>query len=421
MKDRYSPSNNSKSHLLEWWSESVRSLAPEKTFSPLFSQIRRNSDSTALLFLGKAAAQTERASRAAGLSSCSRFVVSPESAPKEVLEFLQHPLKKNRRQLLWSQGEHPLPGEGSFFSGSRYVNWLEQLADEGVQNLEIFLSGGASSLFWLLPADWSRVRLERELQDLYRRPLTIEQLNQRRSRLCCLKNGGAARIARARIPSIKMRVHLISDVEPFGPEVVASGPFWLGPQEFSLPHLIYASNTLWVSDLKSRAEKSGVKVLSAESAQSGGWNTWVKRLDDQVRRSQAIRSNRSSLILLGGEPQVDLRGVKKPGRGGRQSQIATALALKYWDRILNGEIEILAASSDGLDGSSGSSGTYFSKDQIQRANRWNLQDELVQALQDFNTAGVLKKIGALLPAAPTGTNVQDVVMVSVKNPKSARD
>ena len=100
------------------------------------------------------------------------------------------------------------------------------LLGTSVKTLDVYLSGGASSLAWIPARVFLCVAVIRRLKILYRKPLDIRELNRERAKLCQLKQGGVR--ANSKIdfrPGLKIRVFYVSDVAPFGPEVLGGGPF----------------------------------------------------------------------------------------------------------------------------------------------------------------------------------------------------
>lgn len=311
----------------------------------------------------------------------------------------------------WFLGEHPLPGPGSFEAGGAILDFFDSLRRSGVTELWVFLSGGASSLAWVPTVP--RRELRERLEHLYALPLSIQQLNAERSRLCALKHGGAARWLRRLSPGTRARVLLISDVHPFGPGVVGSGPFW----ERGVPHRVLADNRTCVAAIASEARRRQQPVLWTGSGRVDSWQQWVKTLESQVRRF--VAEGRSGVLILGGEPAVALEHSGKPRRGGRMSHLAAALGLALFDVFEKHELEVLCMSSDGVDGTSGASGALLGAEFRRRALSSRgaaSRAKLAWAVENHETARVLRDWKLLFPAAPTGTNVQDCVVISLASP-----
>jgi hydroxypyruvate reductase len=92
----------------------------------------------------------------------------------------------------------------------------------------------------------------------------------------------------------------------------------------------------------------------------------------------------------------------RPGRGGRTLELALAAALEE-----SGGWTLLAASSDGLDGSSGAAGAWADGGTLARARRAGLDPEAALARHD--TRAVFAAAGDLFVTGPTGGNVGDWV------------
>src|SRR5690606_30988137 len=138
------------------------------------------------------------------------------------------------------------------------------------------------------------------LTKLYARPLTIQKLNEERSKLCALKGGGAARWLKRLAPQVRAHVQVLSDVYPYGAEVVGSGPFWDG----NVPHRIVADNGLLMACLRREAARMKLPVLRASALDSCSWSAWVTLVDEEYR--EHLAKGRSGVLIFGGEPSVDL-------------------------------------------------------------------------------------------------------------------
>ena len=300
------------------------------------------------------------------------------------------PIPNGIRELpdQWVQAEHPIPDHGSLKAGERILEFLASLPPGP---LEIYLSGGASSLAWVPLAGWSLEKLREELQELQLKGLSIAQLNRRRSRLCALKAGGAGHWLRRFSPGVRASVTLVSDVLPYGPEVVGSGPFWSA----GILHRVRADNSTLIRGMARHLKSCGIKVKHQEFGQVVAMDTWIRRV--------LIGAEESGFFLFGCEPKVQVG--HQGGQGGRMSHVATRLALDFLPLLQSGEMEILCASSDGRDGESGGSGVYLNFKSTQGVSAASLK----MAMRTWSTGSYWKRKGALLPEFASGTNVQDVV------------
>jgi hydroxypyruvate reductase len=391
----------------------------------------RDPGDAAVLCWGKAALDTAkelaRLSRAAHARRSKRrarklpaLVIAPAAAKPSGLG-------DPRREWRVIQGEHPLPGRGSFGAGCELLAFFDELGRQGVRRLEVHLSGGASSLAWVPARGLTAREIRARLEALYRAPLPIARLNAERARLCALKGGGAAKLLRERSPLTRARVHVTSDVLPYGLGVVGSGPFWDGRTR----HLRVMDGERWLRAMARIARARGVRVLGCEPGIVESVERWAERVEREIvgiRKRELTHA--SGIRLWGGEPLVDLKPGLKLGRaprlgrdvqarrterkrrGGRLTHLAALLLRRWADRIARGEIEILCQSSDGSDGASRSSAAYLTAPVARQALRQPAR--LDRSIRELDTASLLEKWGALLPSRHTGTNVQDAVILYFK-------
>jgi glycerate 2-kinase len=297
------------------------------------------------------------------------------------------------------EGDHPLPGAGSFAAAHQLLGFLDQLRVQDARLLTVHLSGGASSLAWLRPVSLPPAQLHARLSRLYRQGWGIARLNRERARLCGLKAGGAARWARWLAPQLRVRVEAISDVAPDPLKVVGSGPFWDG----SIPHRLLADNATWVRQASRALKAGGIPVLDALGARRGSIRSWHRQL--RARTRAALRAGREGVLLLGGEPALALP--RDSGRGGRQTHLAALFAQDFLPELRSGRLEALFLASDGVDGSSGAAGAWLRASAAQRLR----PERLLRAIRAYDAASELARAGALIASRISGTNVQDLAAV----------
>jgi glycerate-2-kinase len=108
------------------------------------------------------------------------------------------------------------------------------------------------------------------------------------------------------------------------------------------------------------------------------------------------------VLLAGGETTVTLSA--RRGRGGRSLELALAAAL---ERKGEAGWALLAAGSDGRDGSARAAGAFVDGTTIERTMTLGLDP--ARALLRHDTERFFKRLGDLLVTGPTGTNVADWV------------
>ncbi len=286
--------------------------------------------------------------------------------------------------------DHPIPGKRSFEAGQNLVRFFDDLDRHSVKNLAVYLSGGASSLAWIPEQGISRSEVVRRLKTLYRKSLNIRDLNYERAKLCQLKSGGAAFLAGAIAPDLKIQVFAVSDVSPFGPEILGGAPFF----SRSIPHILLADNSILRGALKKKLRAKDLGFVEGS----------MQNVFAQIKKT--IRRGKVGTFILGCEPSLMVPA--KHGKGGRQTHLACLLLKEFQHAIQAGKLEILCMSSDGDDGTSGGAGALLD------ANAADVTEkEIDRALKAFDSGRLLKSVGALVPVLKTATNVQDIVAIRI--------
>jgi glycerate-2-kinase len=382
----------------------LRSVDPERLFQAIFRQKPVASGPRGWLFWGKAADRSWEVARTSGVIRPGdlTLVITPQGPGEKTGSRFARPEFGALRIL----SEHPIPGEGSLEAGRSLLEFFDSLRRRNASQLDVFLSGGASSLAWLPHLGVSLESLQSRLERLYRLPLPIQEMNQSRSQLCSLKAGGAANWLARIAPDVRTRVHVISDVAPFGPEVVGSGPFW----NERTRHEVLADNGIYAQAFVQALSGGESRTLGVGCL--GSWESWIRRFEREIETLEKMSQGMTTpvTLILAGEPQVDVpRHVSKNARGGRMAQFAGGLALSLAPLFHEGRLELLAASSDGVDGRSGGAGVNLDRG---RSKLWAKKSEwtrlLAQGVSSFDCGRAWQEIGALIPAQATGTNVQDL-------------
>jgi len=108
-------------------------------------------------------------------------------------------------------------------------------------------------------------------------------------------------------------------------------------------------------------------------------------------------------LVMGGETTVTLRG---NGMGGRNLELALAAV-----PILSGRerVALITLATDGEDGPTDAAGALVTGETMQKARRLQLDPADFLARHDSYT--FFAQIGGLLKTGPTGTNVNDLVII----------
>jgi glycerate 2-kinase len=359
------------------------------------------------------------------------------------------------------EGDHPLPGRHSFTAAQRIGDIAVGMRSDDVAI--VLLSGGVTSLVAAPLRGMAESDLGQLFELLLSSGLDIRRMNAVRKRFT---RWGAGRLALALAPA-RSYVYVMSDVLGDDPADIGSGPcapdswtvkqvaellqqagilarispamrdYLTGVSRGVIPETpksthpafahvstrVIGSNRLALDAVNAHATQLSLDVecvtvpMQGEAAAAG-----ARIADALLNRAQ---EGRAGCMVWGGETTVQLIAVAQPtGRstpastlaatgvppvGGRCQELALAAARRLWQAGDAGRrITILAAGTDGRDGTTDAAGA-FADSLLWNAIRENGRDPEV-ALQRHESHAVLAATGALLPRRNTGTNVMDVVI-----------
>ena len=291
-----------------------------------------------------------------------------------------------RRGLEVLFASHPEPDRSSLAAARRA---RELFASFGPRDAILCLvSGGTSSLLCLPRAGLTLGDKKRRVARLVRSGAGILEVNRLRTSLSAVKGGRLGRGTRARLVTL-----VLSDVPGDRPSAVGSGPTIRG-RAGDLVRVV-GSNRMGLEAAVRFARERGLSP-----------RTLSRRLAGEARDAgasfarAAARLDPGQVLLAGGETTVALG--RRNGRGGRSLELALAAA-----RVLESarEVALLAAGSDGRDGSSAAAGAFADAGTIARARTLGL--DAAGALDRHDTHAVFAALGDLFVTGPTGTNVAD--------------
>jgi glycerate 2-kinase len=298
---------------------------------------------------------------------------------------------------------HPVPDERSLAAGAELERRIVAL-DPGTHPV-FLVSGGSSSLVESLRPG---VTLE-DVRALNSRGLAtgwdIARLNRERTRLSRLKGGGVARLLAGR-PAHAL---FISDVPNDDPGVIGSGLLGQAEgHEDRVLRIIVASIGVATGSLATMAAAHGLE-LDVRKERFEGEAADVAR--DFV---EALRQTSADGLVWGGESTVTLPA--HAGRGGRNQHLAlgAARALRA-----NEPLTLLAAGTDGTDGSTDDAGAIVDAGTVARAELAGVDVE--RAWREFDSGLALEAAEDLVHTGPTGTNVGDILIGIKQNRARVRD
>ncbi len=340
---------------------------------------------------------------------------------------------------------HPIPGE----AGVEGAKGIMRIANNaGEKDLIIFVLSGGGSAILPLPASGVSLREMQELtSSLLKSGAIITEINTVRKHLSSIKGG---QLARAAFPATVLGL-TISDVVGDPVDMIASGPAVPDPTTFQDAKNILVKYQLWdgVPDSIGAYIEQGLKNLALETPKPGdeifkkvstfvvgnnrvalkaieekarslGFNTMILStyLEGEARHvgtvlasigREELRFNgpieRPAFIIAGGETTVTVIG---SGKGGRNQELALSSA--FGIQGLKGAV-IASVGTDGIDGHSEAAGGIVDSESLNRALEKDLDARALLANND--SWGFFEGISDALLTGPTGTNVNDVMVVAV--------
>ncbi len=338
--------------------------------------------------------------------------------------------------------EHPVPGRGSVAAGDRL---LADLAEPGPEDFVCYLlSGGSSALLEKPVPPVTLAELQELTRMLLRRGVPIHELNVVRKHLSLVKGGRLAACLRA-----PAAVLVISDVIGDDLAIIGSGPFTADPSTYADARQVLVEAGVWeqapasvrvviergmgkelaetpsaipasVSQHIIGANRIALEAAAAACRQRGvPVHLLSSRFNGEARElgrflvavAQEILASSQPFsppvcLLAGGETTVTVQG---KGTGGRNHEVALGALLALGEDAEG--ISLLAAGTDGVDGTAQAAGAFA--DALARRRAADLGLDLAAFLAANDSAGFFAKIGGQVGDGPTGTNVMDFVAVLV--------
>lgn len=318
---------------------------------------------------------------------------------------------------------HPVPDETSLNAGIKLLEFIKNIP-HGADCL-FLLSGGASALIEVLPEGLVIDDLKKVNNWLLCSGMTIDKMNVVRKLLSCIKGGRLATY----FDGVNVQQLVLSDVIGDRLDIIGSGllvadkrtvnipalPDWIldlinkappmpepeNPVFDVIDSVILANNQTCMHSAKEKALSLGIEVfLNPEPLIDE-----VQMVADKL--TSYIKSAQSGLHVFGGEPVVNLP--EQSGRGGRMQALALLLARNIADCD---DVLVLCGATDGSDGNSEDAGALVDGYTIERGELagFDFDDCIWRA-----DAGLfLEAAGDLIQTGPTGSNVNDLVLIHKK-------
>ncbi len=348
------------------------------------------------------------------------------------------------RRIKYHPATHPVPTRKGL---QGVLSMLELVKNVSQSDLVIVLLSGGGSALMPLPARGTSLQDEGQVTSLLLKSgASIQEINAVRKHLSQIKGG---RLAERLYPATVLSL-IISDVVGDRLDAIASGPttpdtttysdaekvlvkydLWSripasarkvikeglggsiadtpkkGDRAFRLAHnLIVGSNGESCFTAAAAMRKAGYSTLTL-STQITGEAREVGRILGSIindAKNHGLPIPPPAALVVGGETTVAVRG---KGKGGRNQELALAAAI-----TMSGSKRVAMASlaTDGVDGQTDAAGAIADGTTVARGRELRMDPD--DYLNNNNCYSYFLKLGDLIRTGPTGTNVNDVMVLA---------
>jgi len=415
-----------KNILMNIVSETIKSCLPDNAVKMELTKnkLLLSSDNVILVSIGKAAWRMARA---------AVDILGDRIKKGIVITKYNHSEGPIERLEIYEAG-HPLPDENTLKATKRALELTTGLSEEDV--VLFLISGGGSALFELPKNGISLEELQDITNQLLKSGADIVEINTVRKHLSKVKGGRFAKhVYPARIVSL-----ILSDVLGDKLDSIASGPTYPDSSTSEQALEIIKKYNVQVSQfvLEALKEETPKQLVNVEShiigsvksacqkanelAQSYGYNSLIltTTLNCEAREAgkflasiaREISENdrplkKPAAIITGGETVVHVKG---NGKGGRNQELALSFAIKIAG---SKNVALCSFGTDGTDGPTDAAGGIVDGETYLKIKQAGHKPE--EFLENNDSYHALKIAGDLLITGPTGTNVNDVVIMLIED------
>lgn len=329
---------------------------------------------------------------------------------------------------------HPIPDENTIIATERVLHMVSKLSEK--DTVLFLVSGGGSSLFEKPKGSITLWQFQDLTEKLLKSGANIVEINTVRKHLSSVKGG---RFAQKVYPA-KIVLLVLSDVLGDRLDSIASGPAWPDSSTSEEALKIIEKYGIKVDDLilKELSDETPKRLENVESyivgsvkaacekayqlASQLGYNAVILTTTLSCEAKEAgkfiasivkeiVHSNRPfskpAALIIGGETVVHVTGI---GKGGRNQELALSAAIEI-DGIEN--TVICSVGTDGTDGPTDAAGGMVDGTTCTRMRTLGIDP--VKMLLNNDSYNALKAVGDLVIIGPTGTNVNDLILVLIGN------
>ena len=352
--------------------------------------------------------------------------------------------KPKSDRIEFHEATHPIPSSKGVDGVRKMLNLVGK---PSIKDLVICLISGGGSALLPMPLETITLSDEKNITNLLLQSgAEIHEINTVRKHLSAIKGG---RLAQKLFPATVLSL-IISDVVGDRLDAIASGPTVPDSTTYADTKEILVRFSLWnkASNRVRREVDLGVSnrshetpkpdsaifnrvfnvligtnkqscVAAARYLKKLGYNTSVLSTHIQGEakgvgiiyagiladiRANGFPISPPAAIIAGGETTVTLAG---HGKGGRNQELVLSAAFGI-DRLPN--VILASMGTDGVDGPTDAAGAIADTETLDRGRR--LRMDAVHFLRTHNSYNFFKRLGDLIITGPTGTNVNDIMILA---------
>lgn len=316
---------------------------------------------------------------------------------------------------------HPLPSHKSI-EASKII---EEEIKKDYSSILFLISGGASAL--LEDPLVSLEDLVKLNNLLIKSGATIYEINTVRKHISRIKGGRLAESAKSKVITFA-----VSDVPMDDPSTIGSGPTVEDKTTYLDAYKVLKSRNIWelIPESVKKIIEKGVKgeiketpkylntqcfiilknrdVLEELRVKLNYFNpmiltSWATGESREIAKLFArifIENKKNNALLMGGEPEVTVKG---KGIGGRNTEFVLSFLVNAYNE---NKFLILGYATDGIDGNSNAAGAWGDENTLNEILEKG--NELDKVFSENNTAKPFKDVNKLIYTGYTGNNVNNI-------------
>lgn len=401
---------------------SIESILPENAVKNNLKKLDIKEKKLFLLSIGKAAWRMAKAAKEELKDKIEKGIVITK---------YNHSMGSIDNLEIYEAG-HPIPDENSIRATKIVLELIEKLDDE--YDILFLISGGGSALFEFPEEGITLEDLQNVTDQLLKSGADIREINAIRKRLSKVKGGKFAELVYPK----KIYALVLSDVLGDRLDSIASGPSYKDltttdevlsiidrynininekiknillketPKNISnAKHVVIGSLNVACENAIKKAKELGYNTLlltttlNCEAKEAGKFLANIAK--EELKSNNPIE--KTCAIIAGGETVVSVKG---NGLGGRNQELAYSFALEIAGLK---SVAFASVGTDGTDGPTDAAGGIVDGNTIVSLRKKGI-DPLV-FLENNDTYNGLEEANALLKLGPTGTNVNDLIILLV--------